>query len=442
MSKSAFFQRAREMRGRSFLFRHLPKILLAFAALLIVGCATTTTSDMARYERQDASWRSAMTGYLNSPEADAQNNAWTDYFQALAATDYRFYLDNRNKLDNNEEPLASQFLELTLPAIASVELGNKKPFARYPHWSKLGDNPFVVSVEPSMKMRALRNALNLKASKHESEGKLNEATATYENALTFWNRAADGNAILTHNMVCRACQRDAFGRIQGLMTRKSLTTAQLDRLVSFLESYQLDKSTVLKSLGAEKEFEQWVIENPDEAKKQIKKKDAVDADWKRSTRKAVARVAGRQEEILRQTDEIWQTAAEAWNNPSWSDFVKSDVDQRLLEDHDKFFYPLLPGISKIRFHEELTHADLRLTLLDAAIRRYHVQNGRWPDSLNQLALKTAPVDPFTGASFVYRLEDGKPVLYSLGPDMKDDNGKKQYDSDKGIKGKGDIVVEF
>jgi len=58
--------------------------------------------------------------------------------------------------------------------------------------------------------------------------------------------------------------------------------------------------------------------------------------------------------------------------------------------------------------------------------RYHEVNGRWPDNLDEiktLVPEQALIDPHTEQPFVYRKEaGGQFVLYSKGPNGRDDNG--------------------
>jgi hypothetical protein len=50
-------------------------------------------------------------------------------------------------------------------------------------------------------------------------------------------------------------------------------------------------------------------------------------------------------------------------------------------------------------------------------------------------LKSVPVDPFDGQPLHYRKKGTSFKLYSIGPDRKDDGGKREED------GKGDRVFE-
>jgi hypothetical protein len=65
--------------------------------------------------------------------------------------------------------------------------------------------------------------------------------------------------------------------------------------------------------------------------------------------------------------------------------------------------------------------------LVAALKLYRQQVGVWPDELGWLIqdkiIAKLPTDPFSGKPYRYKLDEGHFVLYSVGPDMKDDGGK-------------------
>jgi len=61
-----------------------------------------------------------------------------------------------------------------------------------------------------------------------------------------------------------------------------------------------------------------------------------------------------------------------------------------------------------------------------ALHRHHRRHGAFPASLDRLDadfVHSSFVDPYTGQPFKYKLIDGKPLVYSLGPDRDDDGGK-------------------
>lgn len=72
-------------------------------------------------------------------------------------------------------------------------------------------------------------------------------------------------------------------------------------------------------------------------------------------------------------------------------------------------------------------AQNRLLMTAFALRAYKLDHGSYPSTLQALApsyLRAVPVDPFTaGAPLIYRNTGKTYLLYSVGPDMKDDGGK-------------------
>ena len=88
---------------------------------------------------------------------------------------------------------------------------------------------------------------------------------------------------------------------------------------------------------------------------------------------------------------------------------------------------LVPAISKVSQAERRTKAQLRCGAAGLAVERYRLQHGRWPDSLADLTgdlLPTVPRDPFDGRPLRYRSDDVGVIVYSIGPDGKDDGGNR------------------
>ncbi len=70
----------------------------------------------------------------------------------------------------------------------------------------------------------------------------------------------------------------------------------------------------------------------------------------------------------------------------------------------------------------------RLLILDLALQAYEFEHGSPPERLEQLIprfLATLPIDPFDpeGRPFRYVRADAGPIVYSVGPDGDDDNGR-------------------
>ena len=68
-------------------------------------------------------------------------------------------------------------------------------------------------------------------------------------------------------------------------------------------------------------------------------------------------------------------------------------------------------------------ADLRATRLFLALRLYHLEHGKLPETLEELApeyIDAMPQDPVNGKPFVYEPTGSPPLLVSLGANGKRD----------------------
>ncbi|MCX6991889.1 MAG: hypothetical protein NT011_01975 [Kiritimatiellaeota bacterium] len=85
----------------------------------------------------------------------------------------------------------------------------------------------------------------------------------------------------------------------------------------------------------------------------------------------------------------------------------------------------LPNFDKISVKVTQHQAQMEICRVGLALKLFEQKNGAYPDTLNKLApefLDTIPVDPFTGKALIYRKAKAGFILYSLGPNLQDDNG--------------------
>jgi len=104
-----------------------------------------------------------------------------------------------------------------------------------------------------------------------------------------------------------------------------------------------------------------------------------------------------------------------------------------------FILPPLTTDFRILAAEEIQLRGLKVL---AALKRFRAAKGKYPESLDKLNLQyitRMPVDPFSpNAMFRYRrISDDNIILYSIGPDLKDENAGKEFEVEEGS---GDIVV--
>ncbi|NLF29726.1 MAG: hypothetical protein GX591_02425 [Planctomycetes bacterium] len=77
-------------------------------------------------------------------------------------------------------------------------------------------------------------------------------------------------------------------------------------------------------------------------------------------------------------------------------------------------------------------ASHQLTLLALALEIGRAEQGRYPTRLESLVgryVEAVPVDPFSGRALIYRREGEGYVVYSIGPNLRDDGGRTSDDGE-------------
>lgn len=90
--------------------------------------------------------------------------------------------------------------------------------------------------------------------------------------------------------------------------------------------------------------------------------------------------------------------------------------------------PMFPVALRAKKSFAQAEAKLDILQLDIALRRHNLDTSRYPAKLFDLTpgyLKKIPVDPFGGKALKYKATNGGRdfLLYSIGPDLKDNGGK-------------------
>ena len=103
--------------------------------------------------------------------------------------------------------------------------------------------------------------------------------------------------------------------------------------------------------------------------------------------------------------------------PKHKELVKNipanELSQMIINEHE---------------YEEVAVAEahLELTNVGIAMTRYRLEHGSFPEKLDTLVpryLNEIPLDPFDGKPLRLLLKENQHVVYSIGPDGKDDHGK-------------------
>lgn len=135
-------------------------------------------------------------------------------------------------------------------------------------------------------------------------------------------------------------------------------------------------------------------------------------------------------DLVRMADRMYAHAARAGNAPLWewdAELHTSPIDA--LTPIQKVRYHVLaifkPNIEQASFSRQrvLQHRDGVLAAI--ALELHRRRHGAYPATLESLhpgMLPTLPRDRFDGSVLRYRLVDGRPVLYSVGVNRRDDGG--------------------
>ncbi len=95
-------------------------------------------------------------------------------------------------------------------------------------------------------------------------------------------------------------------------------------------------------------------------------------------------------------------------------------------------YAISPSFGRLQVAPERAIAQrdaLHVVIAAELDRRRH---GDWPATLEVLVpglLPRVPVDPWTGGPMAYRVGEAGPVVYSVGPDLDDDQGRRPVNAD-------------
>ena len=141
----------------------------------------------------------------------------------------------------------------------------------------------------------------------------------------------------------------------------------------------------------------------------------------------------------RQVDQYWRALAAEVRKP----YAQRKSPRPTPPEWD----PVLGGMSMelptLQLPFARTRAYLRLLRTELALREFRLRHGAYPAKLEALApeaLAVVPVDPFSEQPLRYRRQGNGYVLYSVGPDLKDDGGTPIVSRGVDASSKGDLVA--
>ena len=120
--------------------------------------------------------------------------------------------------------------------------------------------------------------------------------------------------------------------------------------------------------------------------------------------------------------------------------------QELVTSAESFaailFDEFMPAFAMQLIAEDRAAIRLELSRLAVALERHRLDRGEYPETLDALVptyAKRIPSDPFSGKPLVYSRQPEGYVLYSIGPNNKDDGG---VESDENPRERDDVAVRI
>jgi hypothetical protein len=114
------------------------------------------------------------------------------------------------------------------------------------------------------------------------------------------------------------------------------------------------------------------------------------------------------------------------SNSLFDDEIRSLENEPLSRIRYLFIHLLLPAYDGLRINVATDQGKRDGTLIGIALELYHRKHGTWPRLLAELSprwLPQLPVDLINGGPLGYRILGGRPIVYSLGVDGDDDDGR-------------------
>jgi hypothetical protein len=114
------------------------------------------------------------------------------------------------------------------------------------------------------------------------------------------------------------------------------------------------------------------------------------------------------------------------------------ADQSIIGEGRGLARALVPAMGRVKVIHRKMQAEIRITCTGLALLQSKAARGAFPQTLT--GFEPADVrDPFSGAPLIYRSGAEDFVLYSIGPDEKDNNGSPKRDKQEKD---WDIVWQF
>ena len=370
--------------------------------------------------------------YIPNKESGTENRAIKIVKEVKSFSDTSQWTDEQkqeiSKLVNSRD---SQYIYELL------EEGSKKSKCNFNR--NYEDGPGTLMPDLSYMRDAIR-LLCAKALLQAESGKTKEAFDTLLIGLKISNHLKDGLTLI-EQLVRIACDGIIIECIESISDSKGITPEQANLIMDELSAHE-GKEPFIKSMDGERvAFGGWIFERIIQGKTSIRELSNIGVEGVEGNEGKdtfgdrilsplflyLYRPICKKDYICYLT--LISKTQDNYNLPYYEYKNNSEISinqqTEQLPRYCIFTRMLLPALDRVAELQARHQAYIDICRTGLALEIYSAKNGIYPEKLENLVpefLSEIPIDPFSGESLIYKKTFNGFILYSLGPNMKDDGG--------------------
>jgi hypothetical protein len=332
-------------------------------------------------------------------------------------------LPPESQLSALQYALLRKELDEVAPAVALAREIAKMPHGR--HKLEIQPNPIVTLLSDQQETRSVASLLQLDSMRLAEAGKLPEAMISCRACFNAARSIGDEQFLISQ-LIRTACVQVACRSTERVLAQGEPPREELEALqkLALLED---DFNDLRIGMRGERASLQQVFEMTAQGKiSGAELLDTREDGWGGRLFGWVARDRARAEQPLMlklMTKRVEIAKLPLHEQPEAE--KSADAEVRALPTRAVLTRLLLPAVQKVSQASRRKHAFVRCLVVSLALERYRQEKGSWPDKLEALTpkyLAGLPLDPYDGKPIRYRRVAEGVIVYSVGPDGKDDGG--------------------
>ena len=375
------------------------------------------------------------------PECDDQDNAAV-LWKAVEALDLP-KLEHRHPLKNayrklfegetltpDEVQKLREIVSQHTQCIQFIREASKKPCFKYnKNWD---GEPEEILIPNAIKMIQFIRIFGLNVVLNADEGHVEEAVKECMDGIRFVKTTLQ-SPLLINYLVNIACTKQLLVSLRTVLSQNEVETALLDEVLKELNVKSWQEGFI-RSLESERAFYYNVALRLIDGKlnnEYLRRKSTI-LDW-------VLRPVLKSE--ITHMFEFWKEIIAAAEMPyhKMTDFYEG-LQKKVGPKSWHFLTELVPNTASTHLKEATLEAMFFTARIGIACKVYKNKTGFYPDSLEQLIpeyLEKLPMDPFTGKPLQFKKEKVGFIVYSLGSNKRDDNGRGTWEITRMVMEKDD-----